>query len=57
MTDAPPLKRHPHTKYDGSWWEYDVKGRPLCRVCAECRKAKLSTYRPEIVGSPDGASR
>jgi len=39
-----------HTKNDGSWWEYDGRGIPLCRVCQECRKEKLSKYRPEILG-------
>lgn len=43
------LKRHPHTKGDGSWWEKDGQGIPLCRVCSICRTAKLSTYRPEIL--------
>ena len=44
-----PLKRHHHTKGDGSWWEYDAQGIPLCRVCSACRSAKLATYRPEIL--------
>jgi len=43
------LKRHPHTKGDGSWWEYDAQGIPLCRVCKLCREAKLSRYRPCIL--------
>jgi len=43
------LKRHPHTKGDGSWWEVDAQGIPLCRVCRLCRKAKLSRYRPCIL--------
>lgn len=43
------LKYHPHTPYDGSWWEYDAQGIPLDRVCAQCRNAKLSKYRPEIL--------
>lgn len=38
-----------HTKEE-SWWEYDGRGIPLCRVCSKCRKAKLATYRPEIMG-------
>jgi hypothetical protein len=38
-----------HTKSDGSWWEYDGRGIPLCRVCEKCRKAKLAKYRPEIL--------
>jgi hypothetical protein len=34
---------------EGSWWEYDARGVPLCRVCDVCRKEKLSHYRPEIL--------
>lgn len=37
-----------HTKEE-SWWEYDAQNIPLCRVCARCEKAKLATYRPEIL--------
>lgn len=43
------LIRHPHTKGDGSWWERDARGIELCRVCDECKEAKLSCYRPEIL--------
>lgn len=43
------MKRHPHTRDDGSWWVNDAQGIPLCRVCAKCRQAKLSQYRPEIL--------
>jgi len=38
-----------HTKYDGSWWETDAQGIPLCRVCGNCREQKLAKYRPEIL--------
>lgn len=38
-----------HTKGDGSWWEHDGRGIPLTRVCAKCREARLSRYRPEIL--------
>lgn len=38
-----------HTKYDGSWWEYDARNIPLARVCPKCIKAKLSKYRPEVL--------
>jgi hypothetical protein len=38
-----------HTKDDGSWWENDGRGIPLCRVCEHCRDEKLSKYRPEIL--------
>jgi hypothetical protein len=47
------LRNHPHTKLDGSWWEHDAQGIPLCRVCDECREAKLSRYRPEILTGYD----
>ena len=32
-----------------SWWEYDAQGIPLCKVCGDCEKEKLSRYRPEIL--------
>lgn len=32
-----------------SWWEKDGIGIPLCRVCDDCRKSKLSKFRPEIL--------
>lgn len=32
-----------------TWWEYDAKGIPLCKVCEDCRDQKLSRYRPEIL--------
>lgn len=47
------LIRHGHTKGDGSWWECDAQRIPLVRVCAECRAAKLSQYRPEILTGYD----
>lgn len=37
-----------HTKNDGSWWEHDAAGIPLCRVCERCQKEKRARYRPEI---------
>ena len=38
-----------HTKHDGSWWEHDARGIPLCRVCAKCKRRKLAGYRPEVL--------
>jgi hypothetical protein len=38
-----------HTKDDGSWWEHDAQGIPLCRVCDKCVDTKLARYRPEIL--------
>ena len=46
-------EEHYHTKGDGSWWENDAQGIPLCRVCAKCRKEKLSRYRPCILTGYD----
>jgi len=43
------LKNHQHGPDDGSWWERDGNGIVLCRVCDDCRAAKLSRYRPEIL--------
>jgi hypothetical protein len=37
-----------HTR-DNSWWEYDARGFPLCRVCERCRKEQLSKYRPDVL--------
>ena len=31
------------------WAEYDGRGIFLCYVCDECKSAKLSQYRPEIL--------
>lgn len=44
-----------HRKGDGSWWENDAQGIPLCRVCDACRQDKLSRYRPEILSGYDQA--
>ena len=42
-----------HTRDDGSWWEHDAQGIELCRVCSDCRREKLSRYRPEILTGYD----
>ena len=34
-----------------SWWEYDARGIPLCRVCDHCVEEKLSHYRPEVLNN------
>jgi len=47
------LMRHAHDKTDGSLWAFDARGIELCRVCAVCREAKLSRYRPEILAGYD----
>lgn len=36
-----------------SWWAYDARGIPLCRVCSSCQREKLSRYRPEILTGYD----
>ena len=50
MTDEKfeALKRH-RCDRSSSWWERDGQGIPLDRVCDQCREAKLSRYRPEIL--------
>jgi len=35
-----------------SYWEYDARGIPLCKVCYNCREDKLSKYRPEVLTNP-----
>jgi hypothetical protein len=37
-----------HTKND-SWWEYDLQGIPLCRVCQKCEKDRLRKYSPAVL--------
>jgi len=37
-----------HTRGDGSWWEHDGYGIPLCRVCDKCFDQKMSRYRRDI---------
>ena len=39
-----------HTS-NNSWWENDVKGIPLCRVCPKCEKEKLSGYHMSVLTS------
>lgn len=51
--DNDNLRYHAHEKGDGSWWENDTRGIPLARVCEECRAAKLSTFRPEVLNNPN----
>jgi len=36
-----------------SWWEYDAQRIPLCRVCEDCERERLSQYRPEILRGYD----
>jgi len=38
---------------DTSWWVNDARGIPLCKVCNQCKKERLSRYRPEILSGYD----
>jgi hypothetical protein len=38
-----------HSKGDGSWWENDGRGIPLCRVCEKCRDEKLAGFNPVVL--------
>lgn len=42
-------EEHQHTKGDGSWWERDAQGIPLCRVCSGCKDEMLSRFRSVIL--------
>lgn len=42
-----------NTSTNPSWWAYDGRGIPLCRVCDDCEKEKLGRYRPEILNHYD----
>jgi hypothetical protein len=32
-----------------TWWESDVKGIPLCRVCTKCQASRLRSYNPSVL--------
>jgi hypothetical protein len=36
-----------------SVWILDARGIPLCRACTQCRSARLSSFRPEVLTDPD----
>ena len=42
-----------HCTHEGqySWWEYDARGIPLCRVCDKCEEVKLAQYRSDVLGN------
>lgn len=42
-----------HTTYDGSWWEHDAQGIPLCRVCGKCQGEKLRRYTYKTLNNYD----
>ncbi len=46
-----------HRNEDGTkrqtWIEYDARGIPLGRVCAECKDAHLKKYRPDVLTDPN----
>lgn len=48
--DQERLRRHDCGPW--GWAEHDARGIYLCRVCPECRTAKLSRYRPDVLSDP-----
>ena len=36
-----------------TWWEYDARSIPLCKVCNVCRTERLAQYRPEVLVNPN----
>lgn len=43
------MKNCPCGSGKNSWWENDARGIPLARVCVDCKKQKLSKFRPEVL--------
>ena len=46
--DAMKCSNGQHVR-EGTWWEYDGQGIPLCRVCAVCQEERLAQYRTAIL--------
>jgi hypothetical protein len=38
-----------------AWWAKDAQGIPLCKVCDQCKSARLARYRPEILSGYDAS--
>ncbi len=56
MSDGPDVEVLPPCSAEqcpGSYWEYDARDIPLCRVCDKCRDQKLSKYRPDVLTDSD----
>ena len=34
---------------ENSYWRSDARGIPLAKVCKQCEKKKLSTFRPAVL--------
>ncbi len=32
-----------------SWWIYDARGIPLCKVCEKCEEDKKKKYRKDVL--------
>jgi hypothetical protein len=48
-----PIRPCPCGSHQDSWWEYDARGIPLCRVCPKCQAEKLKRYRPDVLIDPN----
>lgn len=42
----------PHEHKGHTWWEYDARGIPLCKVCKSCMEEALNGYRQEVLTNP-----
>jgi hypothetical protein len=40
--------KYGHT-HKQTWWEFDARGIPLCKVCDNCVDERLARYRPDVL--------
>ena len=38
--------------HEETWWEFDARGIPLCKVCDNCQDERLAGYRPDVLEDP-----
>ena len=38
--------------HEETWWEFDARGIPLCKVCDNCQDERLAEYRPDVLEDP-----
>lgn len=36
-----------------SFWEFDARGIPLCKVCPMCRQKRLAGFRSDVKTDPN----
>ena len=38
--------------HEETWWEFDARGIPLCKVCDNCQDERLGGYRLDVLEDP-----